>query len=109
MEIKELRGKKKDELIKLLKEVRLELVKLRLDRKIGSLVDGSVINKKRRGIARILTVLREKEILGEVVKVAGEPKGAEVAKVSKKVTKKVADKKESKSRSKGTKNVKKKT
>lgn len=65
MKIKELREKGKNELMKLLKEVRVELVKLRLDRKVGSLADGSAIGKRRKEIAKILTVLKEKEILEE--------------------------------------------
>ena len=69
MKIKELREKGKNELIKLLKEARAELVKLRLERKIGSLVDGSAIGKKRKEIVKILTVLREKEILEEATEV----------------------------------------
>jgi len=70
MEIKELREKGKNELIKLLEEARVELVKLRLERKIGSLVDGSAISKKRKEIVKILTVLREKEILEDAKKKA---------------------------------------
>lgn len=70
MEIKELREKEKNELIKLLEEARAELVKLRLERKIGSLVDGSTISKKRKEIVKILTVLREKEILEDAKKKA---------------------------------------
>lgn len=66
MKIKELREKEKSELLKLLKEVQQELVKLRLERKAGSVVDGSTIPKKRKEMARIATVLREKEILTEV-------------------------------------------
>lgn len=66
MRIKELRGKEKSELLKLLKEAQQELVKLRLERKVGSLADGSAILKKRKEMARIATVLREKEILTEV-------------------------------------------
>lgn len=70
IKIKELREKEKSELIKLLKEARLELVKLRLDRKIGSLTDGSAIDKKRKEIARILTILGEKDVLEEATKTA---------------------------------------
>ena len=65
MEIKKLRKKEKGELVELLEKTRKELVQLRLDRKTGSLADGSVILKKRREIARILTILGEKDILEE--------------------------------------------
>jgi ribosomal protein L29 len=63
MELKELRGKSNKELTKLLQEAGEGLLKLRADRKTGSLSDGSKVSKKRSEIARILTVLREKEIL----------------------------------------------
>lgn len=84
MEIKELREKGKSELIKLLKEARMELVKLNLDRRSGSLANGSVLEKKRKEIARILTVLKEKEILeearGEVRSITQSPNDAKFSK-----------------------------
>lgn len=98
MEIKELREKEKSELVKLLKEARLELVKLRSERRIGSLSDGSTITKKRKELARILTILKEKEILREVTK------KTPPAKVSKRMSKE-----ESKSQKKEGQNAKKKT
>lgn len=70
MEIKELRKKSKSELTKLLQEAGGELVKLRADRKTGSLADGSAIKKKRAEIARASTVLKEQEILDAVTKAA---------------------------------------
>jgi len=97
MEIKELREKEKSELVKLLKEARLELVKLRLERKVGSLSDGSTITKKRKELARILTALKEKEILREVTKTIPP------AKVSKRMSKE-----KSKSQQKEGQNAKKK-
>lgn len=66
MNVKELRKKEEKELLKLLDEKRKELVKHRLDRKVGSLMNGSEITKMRREVARILTVLKEKEVLGEI-------------------------------------------
>lgn len=74
MEIKELREKGRTELMKLLKEARIELVRLKTEREVDSLADGSVIRKKRREIARLLTILKEKEILGEVSKVSTSPR-----------------------------------
>jgi large subunit ribosomal protein L29 len=66
MTTKELREKKKGELVKLLKESRLELAKLRLERKLESLTDPSEIRKKRREVAKIITVLKEKEVLDKI-------------------------------------------
>jgi len=63
MGVKELRKKRRSELSESLRKAREELVRFRLDRKLGSLADGSKLMKKRKEIARILTVLREKEIL----------------------------------------------
>lgn len=85
--IKELREKKKDELLKLLEEARSELVKLRLERKTGSLADGSAIRKKRKEAARILTVLGEKEILKEAEKIVEEPKEEKAVKEKSKKSK----------------------
>lgn len=68
MEIKKLREKEKTELVELLEGARKELVKLKADRKIGALTDGSVIAKKSREIARILTIVGEKDILEEARK-----------------------------------------
>lgn len=65
MEIKKLREKEKTELVELLEAARKELVKFKADRKIGTLTDGSVVAKKRREIAQILTVIGEKDILEE--------------------------------------------
>jgi len=68
MEAKELRKKEKKELIKLLSNARGEIVELRSSRAVGSLPDGSGIQKKRREVAKIKTVLKEREILGVDVK-----------------------------------------
>jgi len=62
-DLKELREKEARELKKLLEKGRRELADLRSERAAGSLPDGSQFSKKRTEIARILTVLKEKEIL----------------------------------------------
>jgi len=49
----------------LLREVRRDLVQFRLDRKVGSLADGSKIKQKRKEVTQVLTVLGEKAILEE--------------------------------------------
>lgn len=66
--IKELRGKENKELVKLLTGARSKLINLRASRATGSLPDGSELRKERREIARILTVLKEQEILDKVKK-----------------------------------------
>lgn len=63
IQLKDLREKEKKELLKLLGKSRAELSDLRTKRASNSLPDGSLIEKKRREIARILSVLEEKEIL----------------------------------------------
>lgn len=68
MEAKELRKKEKKELLKLLSDTRGEIFELRASRTVGSLPDGSGIQKKRREVAKIKTVLKEKEILDEAAR-----------------------------------------
>jgi large subunit ribosomal protein L29 len=67
MKAKELRKLKPEELRKRADELKMELLKLRFQQKISGLDDPMKIRNTRREIARILTVLREKE-LGEVKK-----------------------------------------
>lgn len=59
MEIKELRNKSKDELSSLEKETREELFKVRMQHYSGQLLDPSKINKLKKNVARILTVISE--------------------------------------------------
>ncbi len=66
MEAKGFRKKEKKELVKMLADIRGELAEFRSSRALGSLPDGSQMRKKRQDIARIKTVLKEKEIIGEV-------------------------------------------
>lgn len=44
------------------KKTQEELVKIRVNLKSGNLKDTQLINKKRRDLARIKTVLRQKEL-----------------------------------------------
>ena len=62
-DLKELREKEVKDLRKLLEKNRQELAGFKSERAVGSLPDGSQFPKKRTEIARILTVLKEKEIL----------------------------------------------
>jgi large subunit ribosomal protein L29 len=61
----EIRGMSREERLKLLNELRLELMKLRAQAVMGTLTNTSRIRIVRKNIARILTVLREEEIKSE--------------------------------------------
>lgn len=45
-------------------ELRKELARLRFEHSLGKLKDTSRLKKKRRELARVLTEIRRKEILG---------------------------------------------
>jgi len=55
----EIRKMTPEERLRKLNELRLELVKLRLQAKMGTLTNTARIRNVRRDIARILTVMRE--------------------------------------------------
>ena len=67
--VKILREKEEKELRKVLAETRAEILQLRGKRTIGSLANTSEILKKRREVARILTVLGEKEMLKKMAQI----------------------------------------
>jgi len=60
----EIRKMSREERLKLLNELRLELMKLRAQASMGTLTNVGRIKVVRKNIARILTVLREEEIRG---------------------------------------------
>ena len=62
MWIGELREKENDELIDLYEDLKEALYRLRLQHATGELVDTTMFRKTRRDIARIMTVLREREL-----------------------------------------------
>lgn len=64
--MKGLREKEDKELRKILGETRADLSRISGERASGSQKDSSSSRKKRREVARILTVLKEKEILKQV-------------------------------------------
>ncbi|MFW6110059.1 MAG: 50S ribosomal protein L29 [Patescibacteria group bacterium] len=66
MEAQELREKTEQELLELLASLRKELQKLRVEHRLEGLTDTNVLRAKRRDIARIMTVLEEKEILKQI-------------------------------------------
>ena len=65
MKAAELRKLKKEELQKKADEMKMELLKLRFQQKISGLDNPMAVKNLRRDIARVLTVLREKELRGE--------------------------------------------
>jgi len=66
MKTTELREKSGTELTENLSKLRLELGELRRKHRTEGLKNTSVFKKKRRDIARIMTVIREKEILSKI-------------------------------------------
>lgn len=65
----EIRKMPPEERLRKLNELRLELIKLRLQAKMGTLTNTARIRNVRKDIARILTVIREGELKqGEGVK-----------------------------------------
>jgi large subunit ribosomal protein L29 len=58
----EIRNMNNDELIKLLEEKKRTLMNLRFQNAMGELRDFSLIQKTKRDIARIKTILREREL-----------------------------------------------
>ncbi len=65
MKTAELRKMRREELIKKVEELKTELLRLRFRNRIEKLKNPNVIRQTRRDIARILTILREKELRGE--------------------------------------------
>lgn len=61
-ELKELDTKSISELNQMIKEVGLELLKLKMEKGAGKLKDTQAVNKKRRKLARLKTILRKKEL-----------------------------------------------
>ncbi|NPA40959.1 MAG: 50S ribosomal protein L29 [Aquificae bacterium] len=65
MKASELRKLKIEELRKKADELKMELLKLKFQQKIAGLDNPMAIRNLRRDIARVLTVIREKELRGE--------------------------------------------
>ena len=61
MNIKEVRDKSSDELSKTLDEFKKELFDLRFEKATGTVENAMRIRELRKSIARILTVLKERE------------------------------------------------
>ena len=61
MNVKEIRDKSNDELLKTLDEFKKELFDLRFEKATGSVDNPMRIRELKKSIARILTVLKERE------------------------------------------------
>lgn len=61
----EVRKMSSEERVKLLNELRMELIKLRTQARVGTLTNTARIRMVRRNIARILTVINEERRRGE--------------------------------------------
>jgi len=59
--IAELHQKNKEELKTMLDKANLEVVHLKMEKQSGKLKNVSSLNKKKREVARIKTILKEKE------------------------------------------------
>jgi len=58
----EIRRMSREERLRKLNELRLELIKLKMQARIGTLTDTARIRNIKRDIARILTIMREEEL-----------------------------------------------
>ncbi|NPB08415.1 MAG: 50S ribosomal protein L29 [Aquificae bacterium] len=61
----ELRKKSVEELEKMVDEMKMELLRLRFKKQVQGLENPMEIRKLKRNIARVLTVIREKQLRGE--------------------------------------------
>ncbi|MCS6875885.1 MAG: 50S ribosomal protein L29 [Aquificaceae bacterium] len=66
MSVEELRKLSVEDLRKKEQELRKELLRLRIKKKVESLPNPMQIRNTRRELARVLTIIREKELRGEV-------------------------------------------
>lgn len=72
MRASELRQKSTDELVELNRERRRELFDLRFKHYTGQLMETSELRKARRDIARIETILRERELAQQAAEREGD-------------------------------------
>ena len=66
MKVKEIRELTTEQIVAKIKESKEELFNLRFQQATGNLEKPSRIRELRRGVARCKTVLRERELAGEV-------------------------------------------
>jgi large subunit ribosomal protein L29 len=65
MKAKELRKLSLEDLLKKEEELRRQILSLRFKRQIEGLKDKMAIRKARRDLARVLTIIREKQMEGQ--------------------------------------------
>ena len=58
----QIRQMSREERIRRLNELRLELIKLRMQARVGTLTNTALIRNIKMDIARILTIMREEEL-----------------------------------------------
>jgi large subunit ribosomal protein L29 len=61
----ELRGKSDEQLLDMYEDLKEELYKMRLSYATGELVDTSEFSKTKKTIARLMTILRERQAEGK--------------------------------------------
>lgn len=67
MYIKEIRGMETDAILDTLEDLKVEMYTYRIQKETGELKDTTTFRKTRRDIARLRTVLRERELAAQVV------------------------------------------
>ena len=67
MYINEIRDMPTDELLDTLEDLKVEMYTFRIQKETGELSDTTMFRKIRRDIARLNTVLRERELAAELV------------------------------------------
>jgi len=65
MKASEIRAKSSEQTQREIQDAQEELMNLRFQKESGQLVDSSLLRKLRRDIARMKTILRERELLGQ--------------------------------------------
>jgi len=65
MKASEIRAKTSEQTQRDILDAQEELMNLRFQKESGQLVDSSLLRKLRRDIARMKTILRERELLGQ--------------------------------------------
>lgn len=66
LSIQEIRSMDDDELLDSLEDTRIEIFNLRFQKESGQLEDMNVLRYAKRGLARLLTVMRERELAAEL-------------------------------------------
>ncbi len=68
-----------------IKQAKKDLLDLKFDQNLGKLKDKKGVSKKRKNIAQMMTILRQKEMLGELEARVKNQESSEKAKINKEV------------------------